>query len=74
MLPSISQRTMLRHLREIAEGYSHKLICDIYLKNEERYVTFPLYLVMFINIFGHNKKNFLTLEFDKGSVNRVICI
>ena len=69
MLPSIIQRATSRYLREIAEGYSHELICDTYCGNVEECVTFPLSLVMVINLSGHNITNFLPVEFDKWSVN-----
>ena len=70
-LLSIIQRALWRHLCEIAEGYSHKLICDTYYKNVEQYVAFLLFLVMIENLFGHNKINFSTVEFGKWAVNRV---
>ena len=69
-LPSIIQRATSRHLRETAEGYSNELICDTYMTNVEECVIIPLSLVTVIKLFGHNKTNFPTLEFDKWSVNR----
>ena len=63
-LPSIIYLSTSRHLREIAEGFSHELIFDT-VKNFEQCVTFPLSLVMVINLFGHNKTKFSNLEFCK---------
>ena len=71
MLLSIVQRAMLCHLREIAEGYSHELICDTYYRNVEQCVTFPLSSVMVIKLFGHIKANISTVKFGKWSVNQV---
>ena len=48
-LPSIIQHATSRHLREIAEGHSHELICNTYYRNAEQCVTFPLSVVMVIN-------------------------
>ena len=74
-LPSIIQHATPRHLREIAEGCSYELICNAYYRNVEQYVTFPLSLVMVINLFTHNKTNVSTVEFGMWSViDRVKCI
>ena len=67
-LPSIIQRATSRHLREIAEEYTHELICDTYYMNVEQCVTYPLSTVMVINLFGLKLS---TIEFGKRSVNRV---
>ena len=67
MLPSIIQRATSRHLRATAEWYSHELICDAHYRNVEQRVTFPLSLVMVINVFGHNKTNVSTVKFVKRS-------
>ena len=71
MTPSIIQLAALRHLREIAEGYSHELVCDTYYRNVEQCVTYQLSLVMVLNLYGHNKTNFSTIKLVKWSVNRV---
>ena len=77
-LPSIIQRATSRHLCEIAEGYSHKWICNTYYRNVDQCVTFPLSFAMVVNLFGHKKKkkkkkkkNFSTVEFGEWSVDRV---
>ena len=54
-LTFIIKRATSRHLREIAEGFGHKLICDTCFKNAEQCITVPLSLLMVVNLFGHNK-------------------
>ena len=70
-LQKMTLPSVIQHLQETTEGYSHELIFDTYFKTEVQCITFPLSLVMVMNLFGHNKTNFPTLKFGKWSVHRV---